>query len=221
MQLNHLINTFKILTGPYVAGLIWMTQSRRFDAHLYLALHGAYGVLWCSKEWFCPDTRFRVRVGVVQAGASAVYLLNYWVGPTLLIGSCRWRSAVKDSVCAPDDDISPERTVVAVAVYAIGLVLHFGADIQKHTALRAGRHLIRTGLFCSTRNPNYLGELLIYSSFALVVRRWIVWGVLLFNILIHWIPSMLRKDRSLARYPEFAEYAARSGLLFPYIPLRW
>jgi hypothetical protein len=26
---------------------------------------------------------------------------------------------------------------------------------------------------------------------------------------------MLRKDKSLSRYPEFAAYAAKSGLLFP------
>lgn len=218
MQLNHLINTFKLLTGPYIMGLIRITRNTKFDAYLYLALHGTYGVLWCTKEWFCPDYRFHVRVGLVKAAASTVYLLSYWVGPTLLITFHSGQSG--DPVTAGDPDISLERMVMVVGMYAIGLVLHFGADIQKYTALQTGPHLIQTGLFYSTRNPNYLGELLIYSSFALVVRRWVAWGILWFNVLIHWIPSMIRKDRSLARYPQFPAYVARSGLLFPRLHFR-
>lgn len=30
-----------------------------------------------------------------------------------------------------------------------------------------------------------------------------------------WIPNMLKKDRSLSRYPEFAEYRSRSWLFLP------
>jgi hypothetical protein len=29
------------------------------------------------------------------------------------------------------------------------------------------------------------------------------------------VPNMLKKDRSLSRYPEFAQYKAQSGLLLP------
>ncbi|MFN6180885.1 MAG: hypothetical protein ACK4ZH_09320 [Dolichospermum sp.] len=29
------------------------------------------------------------------------------------------------------------------------------------------------------------------------------------------VPNMLKKDKSLSRYPEFAEYKENSGLLFP------
>ena len=32
-----------------------------------------------------------------------------------------------------------------------------------------------------------------------------------------WVPNMIRKDRSLSRYPEFAGYKARSRLIVPFV----
>lgn len=36
----------------------------------------------------------------------------------------------------------------------------------------------------------------------------------MFSALV-FVPNMRKKDQSLARYPEFAAYKERSGLLFP------
>ena len=44
--------------------------------------------------------------------------------------------------------------------------LHHTADVQKYFVLRAKRGLITDGLFSRSRNPNYLGEMFIYGSFA-------------------------------------------------------
>lgn len=43
---------------------------------------------------------------------------------------------------------------------------------------------------------------------------WTLFGAI---ILAEWIPPERRKDASLARYPAFAEYKARTGLLLPRI----
>jgi hypothetical protein len=32
-----------------------------------------------------------------------------------------------------------------------------------------------------------------------------------------WLPNMVRKDRSLARYPEFAGWRRRTALLVPFV----
>jgi protein-S-isoprenylcysteine O-methyltransferase Ste14 len=109
-----------------------------------------------------------------------------------------------------------------VFTYALGVFLHFSSDMQKHTTLsllsRASLppQLITTGLFTYTRNPNYLGELLIYSSFvALTGPHPLSVAYLLMVMVGLWLPNMRCKDASLSRYEGFEAYRSRTGLIFP------
>jgi hypothetical protein len=71
------------------------------------------------------------------------------------------------------------------------------------------------GLFSRTRNPNYLGEILIYTAFALTSFHWLPFLILAGWVFGFFVRNMLKKDRSLSRHPEFDEYKKRTGLLFP------
>jgi steroid 5-alpha reductase family enzyme len=104
---------------------------------------------------------------------------------------------------------------LVLCVYTIGIFLHYVGDAQKFYTLRLKRGLIEDGLFGYTRNPNYLGEILIYISFAILSWHWVPFAVLAAWIFGFFVRNMLNKDKSLSRYPEFAEYKLRSGLLFP------
>lgn len=73
--------------------------------------------------------------------------------------------------------------------------------------------MIVDGFFARTRNPNYLGEMMIYGSFALVAGHWLPWLVLAWIWLGMFVPNMLRKYLRMARYPGWAVYRARTGLL--------
>ena len=84
-------------------------------------------------------------------------------------------------------------------------------------ALSLGSGLLTTGLWARSRNPNYFGELLIYGSFAGLTLHWIPPVILASFVLAVWVPNMIRKDRSLSRYPEFAEYKKRAGLIVPFL----
>ena len=75
--------------------------------------------------------------------------------------------------------------------------------------------LITGGLWSRIRNPNYLGELLIYGGFSALAMHWAPFVVLALFVGIVWIPNMLKKDKSLSRYPEFAEWKKRSWLFIP------
>ena len=75
--------------------------------------------------------------------------------------------------------------------------------------------LIQSELFNKSRNINYFGELLIYTSFALLSMHWIPIIVLLLFIVIIWTPNMLKKDKSLSRYEDFEDYKKRSRLFWP------
>ncbi|NES73102.1 MAG: steroid 5-alpha reductase, partial [Okeania sp. SIO2D1] len=74
---------------------------------------------------------------------------------------------------------------------------------------------ITEGLFARCRNTNYLGEAFIYLSFAMLAQHWLPYLIIGAFAAGVWIPNWLKKDKSLSRYPEFAEYQANSGLIIP------
>jgi steroid 5-alpha reductase family enzyme len=59
-----------------------------------------------------------------------------------------------------------ERIGWSIGLYAIGISLMLTSDAQKTFTRQVRPGLITTGLFAYTRNPNYLGEILLYLSFA-------------------------------------------------------
>ena len=105
-----------------------------------------------------------------------------------------------------------------VSLYAFGVFTHFASDMQKTTAmqLRPGE-LITTGMFARLRNPNYFGELLIYSGFGLLAIHWLPVVILLVWVGFVWIPRMLQKERVLAQLPGFEQYKTHSKLFIPFI----
>lgn len=206
MKLNTFITFHKILTGLVVFGMIAsFKQWRNPTAWVYLAMHGGYGVLWFLKSLFFPDRSWEVKVrfifGALIAWGS---LTTYWLAPFLLT----WRG-----VEAPYWYIG-----ICVFLNIIGVFFHFSADMQKTTALLyRPNHLIMNGVWALSRNPNYFGELLIYLSFALLAMHWLPVLILFLWVIVYWIPNMRKKDQSLARFPEFEAYRARTRLFIPFI----
>ena len=65
------------------------------------------------------------------------------------------------------------------------------------------------------RHPNYLGELLLYSSFALLSRKLLSFILLAMVFGFIFIPLNLAKEESLTRYAEFEQWKRRTGMYFP------
>jgi len=91
------------------------------------------------------------------------------------------------------------------------------ADAQKYFTLRLQRGLIADGVHRYVRHPNYLGEMMVYGSFALMVWHWWPWTVLAFIWGILFATNMAMKEASLSRYPGWADYRRRSWWLVPYV----
>lgn len=89
------------------------------------------------------------------------------------------------------------------------------ADAQKFYTLRVKRGLITDGMFKFVRHPNYLGEIMIYGSFALMVWHPLPVIVLAVIWLGLFAVNMAMKEASLSRYPEWDAYRARSWWLVP------
>jgi steroid 5-alpha reductase family enzyme len=104
---------------------------------------------------------------------------------------------------------------VAVAMHTQGITWMIAGDCQKHFSLKYRKGLITEGVFAYTRNPNFLGEILIYASYALLANHWLGYLVLAYATLFFY-SRMHVKDASISRYPEWDNYAARSSRLFPW-----
>lgn len=201
MKIKHAINLHKGLTAAIVVGFMLAYQNFTLGPWVYLALHGSYGFLWLLKDRLYPDKQWE-QVIPLGAGVFTFALLGlYWVPPFLLIS----RGTV------------PPLPLVAgaIALNVLGVFLHFVSDAQKYYTLKYRSGLITEGLFARCRNTNYLGEVLIYLSFALLAQHWLPFAILALFISFLFVPNMLKKDQSLSRYPDFDSYKARSGLLLP------
>lgn len=205
LLLSHLINLFKGLTPAVILGLIWYYEAWELPAAwLYLGLHGSYGLLWLLKGAVFPDRSWQrpltIRLGLFYA----LGLMAYWLAPWLLMSR--------------QPSLPVWLFAVTTTAYAIGVVLHFAADLQKATALKLRPNtLIQDGLFARVRNINYFGELLIYLSFAALSWHWLPFLVAAAAVVFVWLPNMWAKDRSLARYPEFERYQQQSWLFIPFV----
>jgi len=96
-----------------------------------------------------------------------------------------------------------------------GSAVMVAADAQKYYTLRLQRGLISDGVHRFIRHPNYLGEMMIYLGFALLVWHWLPFAWLAYIWLTLFATNMVLKEASMSRYPEWAAYKKRSWWLLP------
>ena len=142
-------------------------------------------------------TPIPLRIGVLTP---FLPLMAYMIGPYLLIS----------------EHTVPPNWVFALAPFLCisGVFLHYVSDAQKFFVLQLRKGLIQDGLFARTRNPNYLGEVLIYGGFALASWHWQPF-VVLAGWCVYFVRNMRRKDESMSRHLEFAAYKDRTGMFLP------
>jgi protein-S-isoprenylcysteine O-methyltransferase Ste14 len=206
-KLAWIVNLQKGGTLPFVLGLIFTYECFTPTAWTYAAMHGSYGLIWLLKELVHPDPSFQKKMTLGSwLNAFLLVLGPYWIAPVIVtsqrVEQPLWLLAL------------------AVLAYAIGVVVMMGSDAQKFFVLRARRGLITDGWFARVRHPNYLGEMFVYGSFALVAGHWLPWAVLAWVWLAVFVPNMLRKEHSMSRYPDWAAYKARTGFLLPRLRAR-
>jgi protein-S-isoprenylcysteine O-methyltransferase Ste14 len=103
-----------------------------------------------------------------------------------------------------------------IALFTVGLMTMVAADCQKQFTLKYRRGLITEGMFRYVRHPNYLGEMMLYASYALMVQHWIPWVILVYWWTTLFLVNILMIESSISRYPEWETYKARTGMLVPW-----
>ncbi len=201
MKIKHIINLHKGFTFFVILGLMFLYQNFTIAPWVYLALHGTYGFLWLLKDKIYPDAQWEQQIPLWLSPIVFLVIGLYWVAPFLLISS--------------GSEPAPPLIAFAIAINIIGVFLHYGSDAQKYFTLKYRQGLITEGFFTRCRNTNYLGEIFIYTGFALLAQHWLPFLILGLFVAAVFLPNMRKKDTSLSRYPEFEAYKANSGLILP------
>lgn len=206
-KLSWVINAQKAGTFAFLGALIWYYGNTSTAAWIYLALHGGYGAVWIIKDVAFPDRNWQRRVTIGGGINAWVLVLGwYWVFGWLLIS----RPATP-AYPLPDHVWFALCTTLCL----VGCAIMIAADAQKHFTLRQRHGLITDGMFRYVRHPNYLGEMMIYGSFALMVWHWLPAVVLAWVWLGVFAVNMAVKEASLSRHPGWADYRSRSWWLIP------
>jgi protein-S-isoprenylcysteine O-methyltransferase Ste14 len=208
LKTSWVINTHKVLTPFVVIGLMIVYGNFSPPAWLYLGLHGSYCVCWLVKHAAFRDPNWEIRVTFGGATSTFLLLALYWVAPFLLISELFYTEPRV---------LSNWLMSICIALVVIGTTLMIASDCQKRFTLAFRSGLITDGLFSKVRHPNYLGEMMVYSGFALttgLIWPWLVlaywWGSIFFV-------NMYMIEASLSRYPEWPAYKERTGMIIPKI----
>jgi protein-S-isoprenylcysteine O-methyltransferase Ste14 len=104
---------------------------------------------------------------------------------------------------------------------AIGAVLIVPGLVIRALAsghVKKNETLATSGPYAYTRNPLYLGSLLIGVGFALAARSWWVGLVLVLMFFVIYVPVIRDEERFLrSKFPDFDEYARRVPRMLPRI----
>ncbi len=203
LRLDQAINLQKYCTVFVIYAMMNYFNNFSVYAWIYLGLHGTYGYTWLIKDLAFSNTAFEKRITIpAMLALYGVLLPAYWALPWLFLSR----------------HIEPSGPLIfsAIAIHTLGIGWMVAADLQKNCVMRFRKGLISDGVFTYTRNPNYLGEIMIYWTYALLAAHWLGWLVVLAQLLFFFLPRMLVKDASISRHPGWAQYHARSGLLIPW-----
>jgi protein-S-isoprenylcysteine O-methyltransferase Ste14 len=100
-----------------------------------------------------------------------------------------------------------------VAFPGLGLRAWAAGHLKKNQDLADG------GPYAWTRNPLYLGTLLVALGLAIAARSWIVFGVTVAVFALVYLPVIEQEEQHLLKiFPRYREYADRVPLLWPKPP---
>jgi protein-S-isoprenylcysteine O-methyltransferase Ste14 len=108
----------------------------------------------------------------------------------------------------------PTRTslIAGALVLLPGLILRALASghVQKDKLLTT------SGPYAYTRNPLYLGSLLLAAGFAIAARSWWIVAIMLLMFAVIYVPVIAGEERYLRRtFPEYDDYARHVPRMWP------
>ena len=204
IPMRYYANIHKGTMFFYILFLMWYFENYTTGAYLYLALHGSYGFFWLMKDVTFPDPGFARKVTIMS------FLMPWPIAllPYMLPGYWMVSSFTQ---------VSNERMLVALMMYVNGVVLMLLTDAQKYLVLRERKGLITHCMHGWSRNMNYVGEIMLYASFGVLVQRTEVWYIYAWMWGVIFMIRMSLKDHSLAKKAGWDAYSRDTWPLIPKI----
>ncbi|MCZ6767202.1 MAG: isoprenylcysteine carboxylmethyltransferase family protein [bacterium] len=82
--------------------------------------------------------------------------------------------------------------------------------------VQAGQHIIQTGPYRFVRHPSYTGALLMFVGGCVLLNSWIAAAFAAVGLTAAFVRRIRHEERLLnSTFPEYAEYASRTGSLWP------
>lgn len=160
LPFNYIINAQK--TGTIIIMYILMIYYNNYSlgAYIYLALHGTYGLIWFLKDMVFPDKSFQTYLTIPGTLMTVALLLMYWfIGFEMMSG-------------LGDQNPSGKKIFISFLLYIFGTVLMMLSDFQKFLEINIYKQKLVNSYFLGiNRNTNYLGEMMIYLTFAMINGR--------------------------------------------------
>lgn len=210
LQLHHHLDAWKAASAVFLAALISITHSwSSHTAGALFVMWAGYSTTWLIKSHSFPDNCWRLTASVADGVAFWTVMSLYFSGTVMTI--------VKHAEAPPP--------VVTASLFCnlLGIFLLYVTDMQRYTHLKLKPgDLINDGMFKFVRNPNYIGEALIYLGFvgppsAALHTTWLlIYHALIVGVL--YVPKMLEKDAKLAQIEsgDWQSYKKRSSLFVPF-----
>lgn len=204
------INLQKLGMPLYLAFLIVYFDNYSHQMLMYSLMHGSYGVLWYVKHVAFPDETFKTKFTIGCTFILWTLVLGPYMVPAYLIAA----------KIAPDESENLPRLYWSGFVYVMGVSLTLLADAQKNYTLKLVKQrpiLINDGFCKYTRNPNYLGEMMLYLAFALCCNHWLAYLIIVWVWSSLFAMRMFQKEMSLKQKPGWKAYSQQSWILLPKI----
>jgi len=108
----------------------------------------------------------------------------------------------------------PTRT----SIFAGSLIMLPGLVLRGFASghVQKDKQLTTSGPYAYTRNPLYLGSLLLAAGFAVASRSWWVVAIMLLTFAVIYVPVIAAEERYLRNaFPEYDDYARHVPRLWP------
>lgn len=204
-KLSFFANLHKCTMLLYMLGLMIYFKNYSIGCWVYAALHGSYGFLWNLKTLAFPDQKHQELMSVGSLIPLFCVIIPYWSIPYMMASGYS------------EQNPSHERIFWSVLLYVLGAACMMISDAQKYFCLRLKKGLIDYGMFAYTRNPNYLGEMTLYGTFALISNRWEPWIILVSVWSFVFSLMIIMKEISFRKKEGWEEYKKRSYIILPKI----